>query len=216
MRPNPFPSERAGVRLDDALLQIREIRGQLAHTGVFRGTRALTIASTALVAVVTAFLQPRLVEQPVLEPRAYLLVWLSAAALATAVIGGQVLVTYFRCTNSHERATTRTAFALVMPALAAGALVTLALGVRGSVALLPGLWPLFVGLSLFSTRHLLPKATGIVALGYVLAGSAILLARPGAPALEPWVMGSTFSLGQLALAGVLYWNLERDVVVEAA
>jgi hypothetical protein len=197
------------MHLEDALNQIRAIRGQIARSEVYRGTRAGTLAATALVAQLAALLQPFVVGRPHERPNVYILFWTVAAATAASIVGIQILYTYLHCPREHERATTRVALATVTPPIAAGALVTAALSMRGAHDLLPGVWPIFISLTLFAARPLLPRAIGFVALGYALAGCAALLLLPSPEVFEPWVMGLTFTSGQLATAAVLYWNLER-------
>ncbi len=200
--------------LDDALSQIREIRGTLARSTVYRGTRAGSVAATALVAEIAALFQPRVVPEPVLTPNVWTLYWIGAAVAASAIVTGQVLFTY-ATSPSQDRAATRAALSVFLPPLLAGGLLTPVLCQRGLHPLLPGVWATFVGLALLATRSLLPRASGIVGAGFVVAGAAILLALPGSGALEPWVMGLTFGLGPLAAAAVLYWNLERPSPADA-
>ncbi|MBI3818666.1 MAG: hypothetical protein HY286_08255 [Planctomycetes bacterium] len=198
------------MHLDDALDQIATIRGQIARSEVYRGTRAGTMAATALIANIAAWMQPAVVSRPDLQPNLYTAYWVAAAILAFAVVGVQISITYIRCPHDHERATTRAAVACVAPPLAAGAAVTAVFALRGAHEWLPGLWPIFISLALFGLRTMLPRVIGIVALAYAAAGAWILLYLRGADALAPWVMGSVFTAGQSAGAIVLYWNLERS------
>lgn len=197
------------MQLDDALAQIRTIRGQIARSEVYRGTRAGTLAATALLANAAAVFQSAVVPLPDLRPNLYTAWWVATAAAACAIVSLQILITYRRCPYAHERATTRATLACVTPPLAAGAAVTGLFALRGAHEWLPGLWPIFISLTLFSIRTLLPRAIGVVALAYGLAGAAILMFLRGSAALDAWVMGSVFTVGQLAVALVLYWNLER-------
>ncbi|MFN0207351.1 MAG: hypothetical protein ACKVS6_13680 [Planctomycetota bacterium] len=197
------------MHLEDALHQIRAIRGQLARSEIYKGTRAGTLAATAMIANIGALLQPFAIERPELQPNVYVLFWTGAAIAAASIVSAQILYTYIRCPREHERATTRAAFFAVIPPIAIGALVSAVLAARNHHDLLPGLWPIFISLTLFSIRPLLPRAIGYVALGYALAGACILIFLSGPAAFSPWVMGLTFTIGQLATALVLYWNLER-------
>ena len=126
--------------------------------------------------------------------------------------GTQILHGYLKCESPHRRATTRIVVGHLVPVIAAGAAVTWALMAREPVpaALLPGLWAILVGLGVFASRRHLPRTIGWVGLNYLLCGASILQFLPGPEALAPWVMGSTFGVGQLASAVVLYWNLERN------
>lgn len=93
----------------------------------------------------------------------------------------------------------------------AGALVTVAVlrAAPATVPLLPGLWAVFYGLGVFASRPYLPRAIGWVALFYLGAGAVLLGLAGEGRSLSPWAMGLVFGPGQLALALVLHWNLER-------
>jgi glutathione S-transferase len=84
------------------------------------------------------------------------------------------------------------------------------LTVRGVAPLLPGLWPVFAGVSVFASRVHFPRMAGLVGIFYCAAGIAILGWLDARSALHPWVMGLTFTVGQAAAALVFYWNLERN------
>jgi hypothetical protein len=95
-----------------------------------------------------------------------------------------------------------------------GAVVTAILLQRaGSAAMLPGLWSMLFALGIWSSRPYLPKAIGLVALFYVLAGTWLLAGARGTHVPSPWEMGLTFGVGQSALALVLYLNIERRLQV---
>src|SRR5258708_6260503 len=74
-------------------------------------------------------------------------------------------------------------------------------------ALLPGLWSLSFSLGIFAARPNLPRGIGWVGLFYLLAGT--LLLTPVGTSLGALGMGGAFGFGQLFMALVLYWNLER-------
>jgi len=206
------------MQLEEALHQIREIRGQLVRSETFRGTRAVSVAATGVVAIAAAALQPVVVPMPEVTPLAFLGYWIAVATLAVAIGGAQLLDTYVASRSAHERATTRAVLGQFLPPIGAGALVTAVVTSvdPAFVRWLPGLWAIFTGLGLFAARPFLPKAIGFVALGYLFAGTLVLLFRRGDEAFHPWVMGATFGLGQLAGALVLFWNIERKEPLRAA
>jgi hypothetical protein len=200
----------AQPRIEDALAQIQEIRCQLARGEVYRGTRAASLAATAALAALAAILQARFVPRPDLAPEGFVVFWSATAAIALGIVGIQVLLSYRRTLSSQDRATTRAVLASVAPAIGAGALLTGALSIRGLHALLPGLWPIFIGISVFAARAHFPKGSGALAIGYLASGFWILGFVQGDEVYAPWVMGLTFTIGQLAAAAVFYWNLERE------
>jgi len=200
------------VELREALQQINEIRGHLATTETFRGYRAVSAAATGLMAVLTAVLQAWLIRDAASDPLRYVVLWTATAVLCLAGSGLQVLYVYLLQQSAHRRATTRIVTGQLLPALTAGALVTVTLGCRGlaEICLLPGLWAVLFGMGVFASRRHLPRAIGWVALFYLLSGAAVLAFLPGPAALSPWLMGSVFGIGQSVAALVLYWNLERN------
>lgn len=199
------------MQLEQALREISEIRGHLVRSETFRGTRAVSVAATGVVAAAAAALQPFVLSVPEATPLLFLGYWIAVAAVAAGIGGAQLLDTYVASRSAHERATTRAVLGQFVPPIAAGALVTLVVTAvdPAFVRWLPGLWAIFTGLALFAARPFLPKAIGFVALAYLLAGTVILLFRRGDEAFFPWVMGTTFGAGQLGCALVFYWNIER-------
>ena len=98
--------------------------------------------------------------------------------------------------------------------LVAGAAVSLALPAPdpGLVRLLPGLWALLLGLGLFASRPYLARATGWVALFFVLAGGALLAFPDGRPRPARRSARGRLRAGLLAAAVVLHLDLPRDAV----
>ena len=98
-----------------------------------------------------------------------------------------------------------------LPCLAAGALVTLAVARHApQVAwILPGFWQVLFSLGVFASCRLLPAPIALVGVFYLLAGAANLAGGALFELFSPWAMGLPFAAGQLAIACVLYWHLER-------
>jgi hypothetical protein len=76
--------------------------------------------------------------------------------------------------------------------------------------LLPGLWAIFFGMGILASRQLLPRPVIAVGIYYVLCGLICLALSDGNLAYSPWLMVLPFGIGQLSLAGILYWTLERN------
>jgi hypothetical protein len=199
------------MELREALTQIYEIRQQVAQTEVFRGYRAASVAFTGLIALVGACAQSVLIPDPSRDVPGYLILWIGAAALGMTVTGAEML---WRCRNSWSTYTIVThslAVGQFMPAIVAGGLVTFVLAAFAPEVLwlLPGLWSIFFSLGIFASFRLLPRATFLVALFYLVAGLLTLALGQGPLAFSPWAMGLPFGVGQFFAAGVLYWTLER-------
>ena len=64
------------------------------------------------------------------------------------------------------------------------------------------------GLGILAAWRLLPGLGFVVGAFFLLSGTSCLWL--GQQALEPWAMVVPFTLGQLVLSAILYWQLERD------
>jgi len=198
--------------LNDALAQISDIRHHVHRSGVFRGYRAMTTAFSGCVALGAAMFQALWLPRPAEYVDFYLFIWMSAGIIC---VGAAALVIYDRCRltdSSVQRELAMHAIEQLMPCLVAGGLLTVVLAEFSlpSTVLLPGLWSILLGLGVFASRRLLPRATALVGGYYLLAGLLILAEFRGIDAFSPWVMGVTFSVGQFLAAGVLWWTLERS------
>ena len=196
--------------LTNALDRIEEIHAQIAKGEVFRGYRPLPVAVAGAIGLLAGWLQPRLLASGD-DGTAFLWYWLSVAVLNVLLIGGVLVAGYRRVPDSFSRRHTRRVVGQFVPCLAAGAAVSLALPALdpGLVRLLPGIWALLLGLGIFASRPYLARATGWVALFFLLAGSA-LLAFPTADLARLGVLhGAVFGVGLLAAAVVLYLDLPR-------
>ncbi len=192
-----------------ALDQISQIHDQLAVTREFGGMRSLPALLSGVFGVVSAALQPLLLDEA--TPSAFLVYWVLVALLCLFVGGSAFCYGYLRAPSEIERAQLRAVTAQFAPALLAGALVALVAYELESlpVSAIPGLWALIFGLGVFATRTLLPHAIGWVALYYLVAG-ALLLVFVRAPFPSGWTVGGVFGLGQLGGGLVLLRNLQRS------
>jgi hypothetical protein len=200
------------VELREALSQIAEIRAKVAATQQFRGYRAAPIAASGALALVAATAQPVLAPNPAADLTSYLALWLTAAVLGAAAAGVRIVNHDWFDGHNLNRELTRLAVGQFVPCLVAGGLVTLAVARHAPDAgwMLPGLWQILFALGVFASCRLLPKATALVGVFYLVAGTLNLAVCQGERAFAPWAMGLPFGLGQFATAGILYWNLERD------
>ena len=200
------------MELKEALIQITEIRTQMARTEVFRGYRAVPAAFSGVVALAAAAAQALALADPVQQYRAYLLLWIGSAAISGASAVLEMLIRARNAGSSLTREQTMLAIEQFSPCLAAGALTTLVV-VRTSPSLvwiLPGLWQIFYSLGIFATSRLLPRPMSAVAVFYAAAGVSTLAFAQGEWALSPLAMGVPFGVGQFLAAALLYRTLERD------
>ena len=194
------------MELDDALLQIAEIRQRMAQGQTYRGYRAATALFSALLALAAA-----LVQQFSLREDAWtgVLVWVSIAVASTVVVGAEMVIRYRRTDSTLQREMTLVAAEQFAPSLVAGGLLAYVITAfyPERLDMLPGLWALLFSMGVFASRRVLPRGTGVVGAYYLLAGVAGLALEGRVP--FGWRMALAFAPGQLLAAFVLYWNQER-------
>ncbi len=202
------------MHLEKALEQISEIHAQVLKAEVFRGYRAVTMLVTAAIAVVAAALQPSLME--VTTPLAFVLYWAVVAGFSAAICAFDMYRSAHVTAQRGQRWRTLLVVSQSVPALLVGAVATAILIQRpGYGAALPGLWAMFFALGIWSSRPYLPRAIGVVALFYLMAGTWQMSQMESGVMPSPWGMGLTFGVGQVAVAMVLYLNLERPLQIPA-
>jgi hypothetical protein len=198
------------MRVNEALGQIAHIHDHLARAEVYRGFHPLAVALSGAVGLAAAALQPWLVAAD--DPAGFVRFWFAVAAVAGAAGVSPALDGYLRREDEFARRKTRRVLGQFFPCVAAGLAVTFALGRAGTefVPYLPGLWAVLFALGVFAARPYLPHATGWVGLYYLAAGALLLAAGPADYVRAGWAFGGVFAAGQLATAGVLRRNRERD------
>ena len=90
----------------------------------------------------------------------------------------------------------------LIPPLAVGATLSVALLLRGHYEMLFGVWMSLYGLAHFTSRHALPARIPLVGVFYLACG-AVCLILPITPFVNPWPMGMVFFIGEGA-AGLLF------------
>lgn len=199
------------MQLNEALLQISDIRRQMARSEVFRGYRSMTVGFSGILGLVAAAFQSKWIASPENELGQYLFLWISVALASVMVAGIEMCWRARGAGKGLAREMTLLAVEQFLPCVIVGALLTFCIyRTAPHVAwMLPGLWSLVFGLGVFSSYRLLPRSVFWVGLYFVLCGSGCLLWGQGNNVLSPWQMGISFGGGQLLGAVVLYWNLER-------
>ena len=211
--------DRLATPLDlrEALAQITEIRERLAYGQTCVGFRSLPVAASGLLAFAAAVAQWLWLAPLPGGAAAFLTLWVGVAVCTTVLAGAEMA---WRTWQSRSRMTRQVNWLAVeqfLPCLVAGAVVTLLVAqeLPEAVWTLPGLWAILYSLGLFAAQRQLPTPIHHVASYYLVTGTLCLAAGPhGLTAAA--AMALTFGCGQLAVAAVLYWTLERPpVVVEA-
>ncbi|MDE2571221.1 MAG: hypothetical protein KGM44_01705 [bacterium] len=188
-----------------ALSDLEEVRERLAGCQRFKGYSGGAAALSGLAALVAGGLQRGLAPHPSTPQQfhVYLTIWLGCLALGLAINYGALAMWYWRIADDRERRQTRTVGATILPAISLSAMLSLALIDVGGGALLPGLWFASYGTGLFASRGMIPSGMAVVALGYMLAGAALLLSPNHALALSWWVMPIGFGFGMLWIGWLL-------------
>jgi hypothetical protein len=176
-----------------------EIRRMLARAGTFDGYRATPVAVSGALALVAGALQRLL--QP--GPIAFVTLWVATAAVCFGVNVYVVARSYGASPRAWERSLALAALLDLVPAMVGGLLLTVALVVRGDLALLPGTWMTLYGIGVMASRRHVPRPCAWIGVAYLLAGTVTLLLLPGELALRADVMAGAFGLGQFLLAIVL-------------
>ena len=199
------------MHLRQALLDIAEIRNQIARTEQCRALRSASVGFSGVLAFVAAAVQAVWIPVPEQQMERYLALWTTVAVLGFAVPAGRLVLRYYRSESALLKSVTRLAFEQIAPPLVTGALLTYTLyrTAPESLWLLPGVWSVLFGLSVFASHRLFPRATVLVGLYYLAAGSLCLVFARGNAAFSAWAMVGTFGVGQLFAAAVLYAGWER-------
>ena len=198
-----------------ALADLAEVRGRLATVQRFDGYSGTAAIASGVVAIASGVAQAIVDPQPRLgdERRVYLVIWLSCLAAALALNYGAIVVWRLRNHGAQAAMQFRTVGMSIVPALAAGAVITLALVLRDLDELLPGMWCATYALGLFASRSMVPRAVVGVAVGFG-AAAALLLLAPGVEALAWWTMPLAFGLGQIAIGSIVLVAAPADTSPE--
>ena len=200
--------------LDQALVDIRSIRRQVARTAEFRGYGPLTLSSTAVVALLAGAAQSYWVPEPLGHPAAYVVLWLSAAVLCAALIATQMLTRAHRMHSDMADEMIRAAVAQFLPAAIAGAVlpfVLLRFAEPQAFRLLPGLWQILFSLGVFASCRGMSRLLLIAGAWFMLTGF-LCLALGDARSLMPTAMVVPYAVGMIFIAAVHFYSARRESI----
>ena len=183
-----------------AMADLAEVRARLATVQRFEGYSGTAAIASGVVALVAGAVQAVLAPQPRLEREyaLYLAIWLSCLAVALIVNYGAIMAWNARHAGHQARAQIRTVGWSILPAIAAGGVVTTALAERSLYQLLPGMWCATYALGIFASRAMVPRDVVFVAVAFGVGASLLLLA-PGVNPLAWWTMPLAFGFGNIAI-----------------
>jgi hypothetical protein len=197
--------------LNRALGDISNIRRQVARSTEFRGYGPATLAATGGIAILAAAIQAVWLPNPANRVPVYLTIWISTAIVSAALIAVQTITRSHRMHSGMADEMIRMAVEQFLPASGAGALLTIVLvgSVQTALWMLPGLWQITFSLGVFSSCRFLPRSMAAAGAWYLLTGlTCITLADDRA--LSPWTMGVSYGVGQLLVAGVLFFAAQES------
>ncbi|ALG67474.2 hypothetical protein [Beggiatoa leptomitoformis] len=196
------------MEIDKALNQLAEIHAHLSRTEFYRGLRALPVALTAFSALFAAALQSIWLDK---NPYYFLMLWVSVAIVNILLTLGLLAHRYYHHQTVLAREKDHAMFLQFAPTLFAGGLVSLVAGQVGEelIRYLPALWCLIFGLGVFACRPYLPFKIFWAGTYYLFAATLLFMQATTGDSLQPFSMGLAFGIGQLCIAGILYWDLER-------
>jgi hypothetical protein len=199
------------MHLRQALVDIAEIRSQIARTEQCRALRSASVGFSGVLGLAAAVVQAIWIPSPQSQIERYLALWTATAAVGFAVPASRLVLRYYRSESALVRSVTLLAFEQIAPPLVAGALLTYLLYQTSpeSLWLLPGLWSILFSLSVFASHRLFPRPTVVIGIYYLAAGFLCLLFARGEAVFSPWAMACTFGVGQLLTAAVIYLAWER-------
>ena len=185
--------------IHDALSQVRTLQEVILEKRRFQGYSGKARIASGLAALAgAAFLASGHISA---TPRAHLWGW-GAILLFALLLNYACLAWWFLFDHQVRRNPRMLKPALdAVPALAVGAVLTLALLRLRQFDLLFGAWMSLYGLAQVAYRQSLPPGIYYVGIGYLVCGAACLL-WPGISFLNPWPMGLAFFAGELT-GGIL-------------
>ena len=191
--------------LGKALTDIAAMRAQMARSSEFRGFGPTTLAATGVLAVIAAVIQAHYLPEPSADIIGYLALWAATAAMSILLIGFEVVTRSRRVHSGLADEMLRLAGEQLMPAIAAGALLTCILlrCAPQGLWMLPGLWQILLSLGVFACSRSVPRPMIIAGFWYMGSGLACIALANGEDAFSPFAMGIPFGLGQLLAAVVL-------------
>ena len=193
--------------IHDALAQVRRMQSLILERSLFEGySGKARLLSGAAVLVTASVLSSNLVPP---TPAAHLRGW--AVALLAALVFNYAALAWWFLFDPGVRRNLRMLKPAVdaVPALAVGAVLSLAVVLAGQYRLLFGIWMCLYGLAQAAYRQSLPRGMYEVGLGYIVCGAVCLL-WPSVAFLNPWPMGIVFFLGEAA-GGLVLVNHDQEI-----
>ena len=201
--------------LNQALVEIRDIRRQVAQATQFRGYGPLTLSATSVLALLAGTAQSHWLPEPAAHAAQYVALWLATGVLSAALIVSQMLWRAGRLHSGMADEMVRMAIAQFLPAGIAGVLLPFVLlHVTADVFwMLPGLWQLIFSLGVFASCRCLPRSMVLVGVWFLLSGLACI-SLGDARALAPATMSAVYAVGMALVAAIHFFSAKGAVLDE--
>lgn len=201
--------------LNQALVDIRSIRRQVAQSTEFRGYGPFTLSATAIFALVAGVAQSHWLPDPAGHPGQYAALWLTTGILSAALILTQMLTRANRLHSGMADQMIHMAVAQFLPAAIAGALLPFVLlHVTQTVFwMLPGLWQIIFSLGVFASCRCLPRPMLLAGAWFLITGFACILIGD-ARALAPATMSYSYAVGMALVAVIHYLSAKKAPIHE--
>ncbi len=196
--------------LNQALVDIRAIRRQMAEATEFRGYGPLTLFGTAAAALAAGGAQAYWVPDPANHPAQYVALWLATGIFSAGLIAMQMLTRANRLHSGMADEMIRMAVAQFLPAAIAGAILPFVLlhAVPGAMWMLPGLWQIVFALGVFASSRCLPRAMYLAGAWFLFTG-LVCVSVGDARGLAPAAMAVPYGLGMAMVAAIHHFSQKK-------
>lgn len=174
----------------------------------------MTVGLSAAFVVAGGCLQRIWIEHPEQQPLLFLKIWVGVAFLSAVTCTAEMLIRNRISGNPITWKLHRSLISKTMPAILVGSVVTIAtvnanVGQETMIRFLPGLWAMIYGLGLWACGSSLPRAAHLATIYFLIGGAIGMLVATNAEAMNPSMMVLLFGVGQMLLAVILFWKIER-------
>jgi hypothetical protein len=177
----PAPRDPAAKAMQPVALHsraednLRFIRDTMAHAGAFTSVSGAGTIGAGVVGLAAALgASPAVIGQ---HPRRFLAAWIAAAVIAGALSGFAIRRKARRSGQSLVAGPARRFTLAFVPALAAGAVLTVAFVAAGQASLLPGTWLSVYGAAIAAGGALSVKSVPVMGCAFIILG-AVCFALP--------------------------------------
>lgn len=193
------------MEVQQALSDLAEVRGRLAHLQRFEGYSGFAAAASGLFALIAGALQLQLAPHPQTAEQlhTYILIWLTCLAAALALNYGSALSWAIRQRGPRAQSQFRSAALTILPSILLGGALSTGLVEHAAYTLLPGMWFACYAIGLFASREMIPQPVMLVAIAFAGAALAFIMTPLEVLALSWWVMPLGFGAGQLAIGALI-------------